>query len=881
MDSNKKYFVFISYNWQDEEWAIWLRHELEHYHLPASFNDRTNGRDNLREVFRDRDVLNAGPEWDKQVEPILEETNNLIVICSPHAKESDAVEQEIKTFIDLGKENHIFPFIVEGNKPEDTFPPSLKHSKLGGDVNKDGRDAAFIKIVAGMLNLEFPRLYNRYELEKAEQERKEREQKEKLQTAVGRFVGEKAMKLIEDGDSYLAAAVILEMYNSGMGLLTPEVEKALRMSLSKDTAILKDESPVLYAAISPNGELLASLSSSHKGIIMPNGIRASACSLKLWNLNNGVLIDEILIPNPIIEGEIRLYFIANGEKIIHSSYLGFTTRYTHNLKEVILPKWHWERPKVLKHIPYYKGFIIDSEERFAVVGLNWGIHIIDLNTNEEICNIDDKSIPSFGEKILSSLSISPNGEVLFSFYNSDEIWLWNWQENKCVNILKCQCKYIQYSNDGNSLLIVYENGAIDIRNSKQPYNLIRRVSDNSNDYSFINYSLDDKQVLLGERVTEEKEKCAVYVYDIASGKKESVSKHKGDVNCIVQSRSGEQVISTSLDRTIRLCNQKRRQNTIAKKEIANGENHFTYFPDGETIITATIKQPYLTLQFRDALNLEKKPIEDYQLVAWHIDSMTISPDGKTLFFTDEFNHKAYLIDLVHFRDELYQGNRNENFVGIAYKSEDDVSYRIFRNEKKDSIIVKSVKGSIIQEIEASHVFNCFSVDPQCRFLATCSPEGYITVHTLGQKEKVSLSKAPNYGVMCFSPDGKFFIGPFDEHTLGIWETNTWKLLHNRIQATKHFIDCSPDNRYLIGCSNGKEISIWDISSGVAVDSVKVKGYVKSVKFNPDGKSFAVLLNDGTLLIYRWLCVDELIDNANNRFSERKVSEKEKKHFYIE
>ena len=71
MDSNKKYFVFISYNWQDEEWAIWLRHELEHYHLPASFNDRTNGRDNLREVFRDRDVLNAGPEWDKQVEPIL------------------------------------------------------------------------------------------------------------------------------------------------------------------------------------------------------------------------------------------------------------------------------------------------------------------------------------------------------------------------------------------------------------------------------------------------------------------------------------------------------------------------------------------------------------------------------------------------------------------------------------------------------------------------------------------------------------------------------------------------------------------------------------------------------------------------------------------
>ena len=748
--SNKKYFAFISYSHKDSELAKWLQHEFEHYELPSTLNGRKNLPESFRPIFRDEDEL-AGGELKPQISEALADSEYLIVVCSPNSAQSVYVDREIREYIALSKENkrRIFPFIIDGkphqdeeHKKSECFPKTLLELSndktdpielIAGDIKATGRDHAFVKILAGTLkekDIRFADLWDRYAIDKAEQERKEREQKEKLQTAVGRFVGEKAMKLIEDGDSYLAAAVILEMYNSGMGLLTPEVEKALRMSLSKDTAILKDESPVLYAAISPNGELLASLSSSHKGIIMPNGLRASACSLKLWNLNNGVLKDEILIPN--IEGDKKLYFIANGEKIIHSSDLGFTTRYTHKLKEVILPKWHWERPKVLKHEPYYKGFIIDSEERFAVVGLNWGIHIIDLNTNEEICNIDDKSIPSFGEKILSSLSISPNGEVLFSFYNSDEIWLWNWQENKCVNILKCQCKYIQYSNDGNSLLIVYENGPIDIRNSKQPYNLIRRVSDNSNDYSFINYSLDDKQVLLGERGTEEKEKCAVYVYDIASRKKESVSIHNKDVNCIVQSRSGEQVISTSLDRTIRLCKQKRRQNAIAKKEIANGENHFTYFPDGETIITATIKQPYLTLQFRDALNLEKKPIEDYQLVAWHIDSMTISPDGKTLFFTDEFNHKAYLIDLVHFRDELYQGNRNENFVGIAYKSEDDVSYRIFRNENKDSIIVKSVKGSIIKEIEQATLKNekfDFSVGDS------------VKVHNLireGEKERVQI-----------------------------------------------------------------------------------------------------------------------------------------------
>ena len=113
MEQNKEYFVFISYSSLDNEWAIWLRHELEHYHLPASFNGRTDVRDNLRKVFRDRDELSAGPEWDAQVQKALDNTNNLIVICSPHFAKSEAVNKEVETFIALGKEDHISPFIVE------------------------------------------------------------------------------------------------------------------------------------------------------------------------------------------------------------------------------------------------------------------------------------------------------------------------------------------------------------------------------------------------------------------------------------------------------------------------------------------------------------------------------------------------------------------------------------------------------------------------------------------------------------------------------------------------------------------------------------------------------------------------------------------------
>ena len=55
MEQEKEYFAFISYKSEDDEWAIWLQHELEHYHLPASFNGRTDLRQKLRPVFRDID----------------------------------------------------------------------------------------------------------------------------------------------------------------------------------------------------------------------------------------------------------------------------------------------------------------------------------------------------------------------------------------------------------------------------------------------------------------------------------------------------------------------------------------------------------------------------------------------------------------------------------------------------------------------------------------------------------------------------------------------------------------------------------------------------------------------------------------------------------
>ena len=45
-----KYFAFISYKREDEEWAKWIQHELENYHLPVILNGREDLPDQYLEI---------------------------------------------------------------------------------------------------------------------------------------------------------------------------------------------------------------------------------------------------------------------------------------------------------------------------------------------------------------------------------------------------------------------------------------------------------------------------------------------------------------------------------------------------------------------------------------------------------------------------------------------------------------------------------------------------------------------------------------------------------------------------------------------------------------------------------------------------------------
>ena len=176
-----KYSVFISYNHRDRKFAAWLHRSLETYSIPRQLWGResvigTIGR-RLPPVFQDREELAASSNLGASVLAALEQSACLIAICSPNGARSRWVNEEIRTFTAMGRRDRIQCLIVGGEPNATTLagmdpalealPPALFENDgqepLASDIRpgQDGRQAAKLKLLAGVLGVDYDQLRQR------------------------------------------------------------------------------------------------------------------------------------------------------------------------------------------------------------------------------------------------------------------------------------------------------------------------------------------------------------------------------------------------------------------------------------------------------------------------------------------------------------------------------------------------------------------------------------------------------------------------------------------------------------------------------------------------------------------------------------------------
>jgi hypothetical protein len=169
-----KYWAFISYSHSDSAWAEWLHRAIETYRVPTRLRRRGGAEAfprSLYPVFRDRDELPSSADLGGKIQEALAQSRNLIVICSPQAAVSRWVDQEVRAYRALGGGDRILALIVDGAPNAapgpgqlECFPPALRESEpVAADVRpgKDTRDAARLRLIAGVLGVGFDELRQR------------------------------------------------------------------------------------------------------------------------------------------------------------------------------------------------------------------------------------------------------------------------------------------------------------------------------------------------------------------------------------------------------------------------------------------------------------------------------------------------------------------------------------------------------------------------------------------------------------------------------------------------------------------------------------------------------------------------------------------------
>lgn len=124
------YNAFISYKHgpRDNKVAAHVQSQLEHFHIPGKIRKKT-GKTRIQRIFRDKDELPITSNLTETIENALQKSEFLIVICSPHTKESIWVRREIEFFLKTHDRDHILAVLSEG-EPQDALPQELLEEEV-------------------------------------------------------------------------------------------------------------------------------------------------------------------------------------------------------------------------------------------------------------------------------------------------------------------------------------------------------------------------------------------------------------------------------------------------------------------------------------------------------------------------------------------------------------------------------------------------------------------------------------------------------------------------------------------------------------------------------------------------------------------------------
>lgn len=861
MATEKEYFAFISYQREDEEWAKWLAHELEHYHFPVTLNGRKDLPKDLRPIFRDIDELSAG-NLPNQIHKALANSKHLIVICSPRSAQSKWVNKEIEEFINMNKTDKIFPFIIDGKayaekETDDCFPPALRNlpreeERLGGNINEMGRDAAVVKIVAGMLDLDFDALWQRYEREKVETEQKTREINNKILRNQSRFIAEKVLNLINEGNSYIARLLAIEVLPKDLDYperpYTIEAEKALRLASLNESAVLEGHTDnVLSVKFSPDGLYIASASADR--------------TIRLWDTMTGKQIKILM---------------GHSDSVFSVAYSPDGTKLASCSEDMTIRIWNVKNGSLIKTI---QGLDVASDSiEFSpngkqIITARWdkSVHIRDSQTGELL------SVLKGHTDFVSSISYSADGKYIATGSHDNTICIWNSQNALLLRVLKGhtdEVLSVSFSPSGKYLVSGSRDNTIRIWDGKTG-DMLHILEGHLLPVRSVQFSWDERIIISAS------DDHSIRIWDTISGQQLRVlEKHTNEINSIAICKQNNRIVSSSLDNTIRIWDTLMNIGRRTFMNQYNGGNIIDICPKRMLLITISPDNTVIVLNIKTG-----EPI--IAIKGHYFKNPTFTSDGK--YFLSVFGKNIGIWDTFTGEHIKTIDGDVRNFHYACMNPKCNYIASTSWDKKCNVHLWDFNTGKLIKDLmgHTNAVCSiCFSPDGEHVVTASC--DNTIRIWDINNFSSIILRghfDAVNYAK--YSSDGKFIVSASRDHTVRIWDAKTGKQLkklegHTSNVKTAEF---SPDNNYIISASFDimQSIRIWDVNTGNQVyyiDGHSNHAYYHAV-FGQNGASIIAASGNHNIYIYDFPPLQMLINKTKHRFENRQLTQEERKKYYLD
>lgn len=141
----KKYKAFVSYSCMDKKAARWLYKKLRNTKLPKGALHKSSKKQPLGEIFFDRSRLHSGSKLQSDIQKALDQSEHLIVMCTPESARSFWVRWESEYFYKIKNGENIHWVVLKGDPKKKLCMPPFFRCKVNFETETAYADFRTIK----------------------------------------------------------------------------------------------------------------------------------------------------------------------------------------------------------------------------------------------------------------------------------------------------------------------------------------------------------------------------------------------------------------------------------------------------------------------------------------------------------------------------------------------------------------------------------------------------------------------------------------------------------------------------------------------------------------------------------------------------------------